>query len=195
MQLWGFAYKNNSSSLHDDYCAPEWQGIYLLVIMSCVHEYQGEGNYHCILQPALITVPQVLFYVIILLEATKWKRWTMGSSFALSFHECPSNVHEKQVCEQGVEYISMKENKTMAKIFVTWASRRVNYLYKIINETVLVYSSACEAGSWMHTINIVNALRVFGNVCGVCTLRWKLFIAIVSKSGQARTRSKLEGSA
>lgn len=32
MQLWGFAYKNNSSSLHDDYCGPEWQGIYLLVI-------------------------------------------------------------------------------------------------------------------------------------------------------------------
>lgn len=42
--------------------------------MSCVHEYQGEGNYHCALQPALITVPKVLFYVIILLQATKWKR-------------------------------------------------------------------------------------------------------------------------
>lgn len=163
--------------------------------MSCVHEYQGEGNYHCALQPALITVPNVLFYVIILLQATKWKRWTMGSSFALSLHGCPSNVLEKQVCEQGVEYISMKENKTMAKTFVTSASRRVNCLYKIINETFLVYRSACEAGSWMHTINIANALRIFGTVCGVCTLRWKLFIAIVSKSSQARTGSKLAGSA
>lgn len=108
---------------------------------------------------------------------------------------CPSNVLEKQVCEQGVEYISMKENKTMAKTFVTSASRRVNCLYKIINETVLVYRSACEAGSWMHTINIANALRIFGTVCGVCTLRWKLFIAIVSKSGKAGTGSKLAGSA
>lgn len=195
MQLWGFAYKNNCSSLHDDYCAPEWQGIYLLVIMSCVHEYQGEGNYHCGLQPALITLPKVLFYVIIQLQATKWKRWTVGSSFALSLHGCPCNVLEKQVCEQGVEYISMKENKTMAETFVTSASRRVNYLYQIINETVLVYSSACEAGSWMHTINIANALRIFGTVCGACTLRWKLFIAIVSKSGQAGAGGKLAGSA
>lgn len=163
--------------------------------MFCVHQYQGEGNYHRVLQPALIIVPQVLFYVIILFQATKWKRWTTGSSFALSLHGCPSNVLDKQVCEQGVEYISMKENKTMAETFVTSASRRVNYLYKIINETVLVYSSACEAGSWMHTINIANALRIFGTVCGVCTLRWKPFIAIVLKSGQARTGSKLVGSA
>lgn len=61
---------------------------------------------------------------------------------------------KSQVYEQGVEYIFMKENKTVDKTSVTSASIRVNYLYKIINETVLVYSSACESGSWMHTINI-----------------------------------------
>jgi len=54
---------------------------------------------------------------------------------------------KSQVYEQGVEYIFMKENKTVDKTSVTSASIRVNYLYKIINETVLVYSSACESGS------------------------------------------------
>jgi len=49
---------------------------------------------------------------------------------------------ENQVYEQGLEYIFMKENKTVDKTFVTSASMRVNYLYKIINVTVLVYSSA-----------------------------------------------------
>lgn len=37
MQLWGFAYKNNVASLHDDYCASEWQGIYLLVINNVLY--------------------------------------------------------------------------------------------------------------------------------------------------------------
>lgn len=71
----------------------------------------------------------------------------MGSSFALCLRGYPTNVLENQVYEQGVEYIFMKENKTVDKTFVTSASMRVNYLYKIINETVLVYSSACESGS------------------------------------------------
>lgn len=71
-----------------------------------------------------------------------------------------------QVYEQGVEYIFMKENETVNKTSVTSASIRVNYLYKIINETVLVYSSACESGSWMHTINIANTLRILAR-CAV----------------------------
>lgn len=65
-----------------------------------------------------------------------------------------------QVCEQGVEYVFMKENKTVDEKFVTSANIRVNYLYEIVNETVLVYSSACESGSRMHTINIANTLRI-----------------------------------
>lgn len=54
----------------------------------------------------------------------------------------------------------MKENKTVDETFVTSASIRVNYLYKIINETALVYSSACESGSWTHTISIANTPRI-----------------------------------
>lgn len=128
--------------------------------MFCIHEHQGERNYHCILQLALIIVTQVLFYMIILLWATEWKRWTIGSSFALCLHGYPTNVLENQVYEHGVECVFMKENKTVDKTFVTSASIRVNYLYKIINETVLVYSCACESGSWMHTINVANTLRI-----------------------------------
>lgn len=39
MQLWGFAYKNNLPSLHDDYYASEWQGIYLLVINNVLYTW------------------------------------------------------------------------------------------------------------------------------------------------------------
>lgn len=39
MQLWGFAYKNNLSSLHDDYYASEWQGIYLRVINNVLYTW------------------------------------------------------------------------------------------------------------------------------------------------------------
>lgn len=39
MQLWGFAYENNISSLHDDYYASEAQGIYLLVINNVLYTW------------------------------------------------------------------------------------------------------------------------------------------------------------
>lgn len=128
--------------------------------MFCIHECQGERNYHCILQLALIIVTQVLFYMIILLWATKWKRWTTGSSFALRLHGYPTNVLENQLLNKEENIFLMKENKTVDETFVTSASIRVNYLYKIINETALVYSSACESGSWTHTISIANTPRI-----------------------------------
>lgn len=128
--------------------------------MFCIHEYQGERNYHCIIQLALIIVTEVLFYMIILLRATKMEKMNHGVTFCPLF-AWVSHWHAwKPDYEQGIEYIFMKENKTVDKTFVTSASIRVNYLYKIINETVLVYSSACGSGSWMHTINIANTLRI-----------------------------------
>lgn len=77
----------------------------------------------------------------------KVEKMNHGSSFAFCLHGHPTNMLENEVCEQGADCIFMKENKTTDEMFVTSASIKVNYLHQIINETVFVYSIACESGS------------------------------------------------
>lgn len=133
MQLWGFAYKNNSCSLHGDYCAPEWQGIYLLVINNVLCTWiPGRRKLPLCIAACPDYSPSSTILCDYTVTGHKVEKMNHGVEFCPLFARGSlQRAWKATLWARGREYISMKENKTMAETFVTSASRRVNYLYKI----------------------------------------------------------------